>query len=115
VPNGFIMATTHFPARAGNRVAFLTFAMNEGCAGARFSDITISQDQRARVFPLRIEDVAGGDDDVVWGREGRYLGLRTRVFDDYLAAAAAASVRQFGSRFASSTVSARSPLRECTG
>ena len=105
------MATTYFPARAGNRVAFLTFAMNEKCGGARFADMTISQDQRARVFPLRIEDVPNGDDDAVWGRGG--LGLRTRVFDDYLAAAA--GVRQFGSRFASSMVSARSPLRGCTG
>jgi hypothetical protein len=61
------MATTHFAARAGNRVALLTFAMNERCAGARFSDMTISQDQRARVFPLRIEDVAGGEDAADWG------------------------------------------------
>ena len=47
------------------------------------------------VFPLRIEDVPNGDDDAVWGRGGRYFGLRTRVFDDYLAGAAAAGVRQF--------------------
>jgi methyltransferase (TIGR00027 family) len=46
-------------------------------------------------FPLRIEDVPDGDDDAVWGRLGRYFGLRTRVFDDYLAGAAAAGVRQF--------------------
>jgi methyltransferase (TIGR00027 family) len=47
------------------------------------------------VFPLRIEDVPNGDDDAVWGRGGRYFGLRTRVFDDYFTSAAAAGVRQF--------------------
>lgn len=35
-------------------------------------------------FPLRIEDVSQGDEDSVWGRGGRYLALRTRVFDDFI-------------------------------
>jgi methyltransferase (TIGR00027 family) len=51
--------------------------------------------QNGAMLPLRIEDVPNGDDDAVWGRGGRYFGLRTRVFDDYLAGAAAAGIRQF--------------------
>ncbi|MFC9846315.1 SAM-dependent methyltransferase [Streptomyces sp. NPDC060223] len=35
-------------------------------------------------LPLRIEDVEQGDDDPVWGRGGRYFGLRCRAFDDFL-------------------------------
>jgi methyltransferase (TIGR00027 family) len=46
-------------------------------------------------LPTRIEEVADGDRDPVWGRAGRYFGLRTRVFDDYVRAAADAGIRQF--------------------
>jgi methyltransferase (TIGR00027 family) len=51
--------------------------------------------QGERKLPTRIEEVAGGDDDPIWGRGGRYLGLRTRAFDDYFRSAAAADVRQY--------------------
>jgi methyltransferase (TIGR00027 family) len=39
-------------------------------------------------WPLRIEDVPDGEANPLWGRLARYFGLRTRVFDDYLLAAA---------------------------
>lgn len=35
-------------------------------------------------WPLRPQDVPGGDTNPLWGRLGRYFGLRTRVLDDYL-------------------------------
>ncbi|MER6530026.1 SAM-dependent methyltransferase [Streptomyces sp. NPDC001508] len=35
-------------------------------------------------WPVRPEEVPGGDADPLWGRLGRYFGLRTRVFDDHL-------------------------------
>lgn len=46
-------------------------------------------------LPTRIEEVENGDRDLVWGRAGRYFGLRTRVFDDYVRLAAESGVRQF--------------------
>lgn len=46
-------------------------------------------------WPLRIEDVADGDADPLWGRLARYFGLRTRVFDDHLTRVARAGTRQF--------------------
>lgn len=45
-------------------------------------------------WPLRPEEVPDGDADPLWGRLGRYFGLRTRVFDDHLLAAARAGIRQ---------------------
>lgn len=43
-------------------------------------------------WPVRIEDVPDGDANPLWGRLGRYFGLRTRVFDDFLCRSTA---RQF--------------------
>jgi methyltransferase (TIGR00027 family) len=45
-------------------------------------------------WPVRIEDVPGGDANPLWGRLGRYFGLRTRVFDDFLLRSARAGARQ---------------------
>jgi methyltransferase (TIGR00027 family) len=45
-------------------------------------------------WPVRPEDVPGGDDDPLWGHLARYFGLRTRVFDDFLLGSAHAGVRQ---------------------
>jgi methyltransferase (TIGR00027 family) len=45
-------------------------------------------------WPVRIEDVPGGDANPLWGRLGRYFGLRTRVFDDFLLKSTAAGARQ---------------------
>lgn len=47
-------------------------------------------------MPTRIEDVDGGDADPVWGRLGAYCGLRTRVFDDAVEAAATPQVVLLG-------------------
>lgn len=44
-------------------------------------------------WPLRPEDVPGGDDDPLWGHLARYFGLRTRVFDDFLVRSADAGIR----------------------
>lgn len=35
-------------------------------------------------FPSPIGDVPRGNEEDVWGRAGRYLALRTRVFDDFI-------------------------------
>lgn len=45
-------------------------------------------------WPVHPDDVPGGDADPLWGRLGRYFGLRTRVFDDHLLRQAAAGARQ---------------------
>jgi methyltransferase (TIGR00027 family) len=45
-------------------------------------------------WPVRIEDAPGGDANPLWGRLGRYFGLRTRVYDDYLLRSARAGARQ---------------------
>ena len=45
-------------------------------------------------WPVRIEQVPGGEADPLWGRFARYFGLRTRVFDDFLLQAVHAGARQ---------------------
>ena len=45
-------------------------------------------------WPVRIEDVRGGDANPLWGRLGRYFGVRTRVLDDRIAASVLAGARQ---------------------
>lgn len=45
-------------------------------------------------WPVRPEEVADGEADPLWGRLGRYFGLRTRVFDDHLLGRARDGVRQ---------------------
>nr|WP_225956285.1 bifunctional GNAT family N-acetyltransferase/class I SAM-dependent methyltransferase [Amycolatopsis lexingtonensis] len=47
-------------------------------------------------MPTRIEDVEEGDAHPVWGRLGAYCGLRTRVFDDVVRAAATRQVVLLG-------------------
>ncbi|MGA6171010.1 SAM-dependent methyltransferase [Streptomyces sp. NPDC012600] len=45
-------------------------------------------------WPVRPEEVPGGEADPLWGRLGRYFGLRTRVLDDHLLRQAYGGVRQ---------------------
>ncbi|WP_199742248.1 SAM-dependent methyltransferase [Streptomyces triticirhizae] len=45
-------------------------------------------------WPLRPWQVPDGEADPLWGRLGRYFGLRTRVVDDFLLAAARSGIRQ---------------------
>lgn len=45
-------------------------------------------------WPLRLEEVPGGDADPLWGRLGRYFGLRTRVLDDFVLRSVNAGARQ---------------------
>ncbi|MFE9610129.1 SAM-dependent methyltransferase [Streptomyces sp. NPDC006012] len=45
-------------------------------------------------WPIRPEEVPEGEADPLWGRLGRYFGLRTRVFDDHLLESAEAGIRQ---------------------
>lgn len=45
-------------------------------------------------WPVRPDEVPGGDADPLWGRLGRYFGLRTRVFDDHLQDRAGTGTRQ---------------------
>ncbi|GAA2687365.1 MULTISPECIES: SAM-dependent methyltransferase [Actinosynnema] len=48
----------------------------------------------AASWPLRFEDVPGGDANPLWSGDARYFGLRTRVFDDHLLEVARAGTRQ---------------------
>ncbi|MEU8618329.1 SAM-dependent methyltransferase [Streptomyces sp. NPDC048623] len=45
-------------------------------------------------WPVHPRQVPGGEADPLWGRLGRYFGLRTRVLDDHLLASARAGARQ---------------------
>ncbi|MFI0168813.1 class I SAM-dependent methyltransferase [Streptomyces sp. NPDC017095] len=45
-------------------------------------------------WPVRPEQVPAGEADPLWGRLGRYFGLRTRVLDDHLLHRADRGVRQ---------------------
>ncbi|MFI8205504.1 class I SAM-dependent methyltransferase [Streptomyces sp. NPDC085937] len=45
-------------------------------------------------WPVRIEEVADGDDNPLWGRFARYFGLRTRVLDDFVLGSVGAGPRQ---------------------
>ena len=45
-------------------------------------------------WPVRPQRVPAGDADPLWGRLGRYFGLRTRVLDDFLLRQAHAGTRQ---------------------
>ncbi|MFI2211671.1 SAM-dependent methyltransferase [Streptomyces sp. NPDC020141] len=45
-------------------------------------------------WPVRPEQVPGGDADPLWGRFARYFGLRTRVLDDFLLRSVRAGARQ---------------------
>jgi len=45
-------------------------------------------------WPVHPEQVPDGEDDPLWGRLGRYFGLRTRVFDDHVLRRARAGIRQ---------------------
>ncbi|MEO3752691.1 SAM-dependent methyltransferase [Streptomyces sp. B6B3] len=45
-------------------------------------------------WPVRPEQVPDGDANPLWGRLGRYFGLRTRVFDDFALRSARSGARQ---------------------
>jgi methyltransferase (TIGR00027 family) len=45
-------------------------------------------------WPVRIQDVPDGDANPLWGRLGRYFGLRTRVFDDFISRSTHAGASQ---------------------
>jgi methyltransferase (TIGR00027 family) len=45
-------------------------------------------------WPVRIEHARGGDANPLWGRLGRYFGVRTRVLDDLVLASVGAGARQ---------------------
>ncbi|WNF25585.1 SAM-dependent methyltransferase [Streptomyces sp. C11-1] len=45
-------------------------------------------------WPVRPDQVPDGDADPLWGRLGRYFGLRTRVLDDFLLRQTYGGVRQ---------------------
>jgi methyltransferase (TIGR00027 family) len=45
-------------------------------------------------LPTRIDEVPGGDGDLLWGRGGRYFAARTKAFDDVMLDAVHAGIRQ---------------------
>ncbi|WP_433418371.1 SAM-dependent methyltransferase [Microtetraspora malaysiensis] len=50
--------------------------------------------EASAAWPVRPAEVPDGDANPLWGRLGRYFGLRTRVLDDFLVRSANAGVRQ---------------------
>ncbi|MEV8390190.1 MULTISPECIES: class I SAM-dependent methyltransferase [unclassified Streptomyces] len=45
-------------------------------------------------WPVRVQQVPGGDANPLWGRFARYFGLRTRVLDDFLLRSVHSGARQ---------------------
>ncbi|WP_059010466.1 class I SAM-dependent methyltransferase [Streptomyces specialis] len=45
-------------------------------------------------WPIHPDEVAGGETNPLWGRLARYFGLRTRVFDDFVAGSVRTGARQ---------------------
>lgn len=67
----------------------------QGLIDDPFAELFVRAVSAQVTLPTRIEEVEDGDQDAVWGRGGRYFGLRTRVFDDWFGRAAEAGIRQF--------------------
>jgi methyltransferase (TIGR00027 family) len=67
---------------------------HDSLAQDHFAEHLVRAAGGAAHWPLRIEDAQDGDANPLWGRMGRYFGLRTRVFDDFLLRSAHAGASQ---------------------
>lgn len=69
-------------------------ARRDALACDRFARHFVRRSPASAHWPVHSGQVPGGDADPLWGRLGRYFGLRTRVLDDYLLQAARCGARQ---------------------
>lgn len=67
---------------------------SDAVAVDRYAAHFVRAEPSAAGWPLRVEDVPGGDANPLWSGDARYFGLRTRVFDDHLLEVARAGTRQ---------------------
>ncbi|MEU9886219.1 class I SAM-dependent methyltransferase [Sphaerisporangium sp. NPDC051011] len=66
----------------------------DALAGDAYAEHFVRAAGVSAAWPVRPGDVPGGDANPLWGRLGRYFGLRTRVLDDHLLGSARAGARQ---------------------
>ena len=66
----------------------------DALARDRFAEHFVRAAPVSAGWPVRPEQVPAGDADPLWGRLGRYFGLRTRVLDDHLLRSAHRGARQ---------------------
>ncbi|SDG98158.1 methyltransferase, TIGR00027 family [Sinosporangium album] len=66
----------------------------DSLASDTFAEYFVRASRASTAWPTRPEEVPYGDANPLWGRLGRYFGLRTRVLDDFLTDSARAGIRQ---------------------
>ncbi|WP_079252416.1 SAM-dependent methyltransferase [Streptomyces sp. MP131-18] len=67
---------------------------DDSLAQDRFAEHFVRAARASARWPVRPPEVPGGDANPLWGRLGRYFGLRTRVLDDFALRSARAGARQ---------------------
>ncbi|MET8824448.1 class I SAM-dependent methyltransferase [Streptomyces sp. NPDC004610] len=66
----------------------------DSLAQDRFAEHFVRAAPASAGWPVRPDEVRGGDANPLWGRFARYFGLRTRVLDDFLLSAVRGGARQ---------------------
>ncbi|WP_285778948.1 class I SAM-dependent methyltransferase [Microtetraspora sp. NBRC 13810] len=66
----------------------------DALAGDTYAEHFVRAAGASAAWPVRPAEVPGGDANPLWGRLGRYFGLRTRVLDDFLVSSVQAGARQ---------------------
>ncbi len=66
----------------------------DALASDTYAEHFVRAAEASAAWPVRPAEVPDGDANPLWGRLGRYFGLRTRVLDDFLIRSAHAGVRQ---------------------
>ncbi len=66
----------------------------DALAGDPYAEHFVRAADTSAAWPVHPAQVPDGDANPLWGRLGRYFGLRTRVLDDFLIRSAHAGVRQ---------------------
>ncbi|MBW4717170.1 SAM-dependent methyltransferase [Saccharothrix sp. SC076] len=56
----------------------------DALAHDRYAEHFVRAARATARWPVRLQDVPGGDAHPLWGRLSRYFGLRTRVLDDFV-------------------------------
>jgi methyltransferase (TIGR00027 family) len=67
---------------------------SDSLAADPYAELFVRAARSSAGWPVRPADVPDLDADPVWGRLGRYFGLRTRVLDDFLLRAVDSGIRQ---------------------
>jgi len=66
----------------------------DALAADAYAEHFVRAAKASAAWPVRPAEVSDGDANPLWGRLGRYFGLRTRVLDDFLIRSAHAGARQ---------------------